>query len=188
MKKRSLPLLGALFGSNAFAQATPTPIPGPGWEIVWGIGVPISPLASVLIAISLAGATYAFTRRKRGQSLITLCVAAIAGVFAMSDGSLATHGFTIQSKSGSALIACNSFAVGAADDRKLAAGGVSTFDVIVSTTESNVTLTSVRAIGFEPTSANAVQPQDVTLQQCQTGTVVTNAVPCFVPCPISLGE
>lgn len=186
MKKGLLALLGVFSTGSAVAQVTPTPQPGPGWELIWGVGVPISPLASVLIAISLAGATYAFTRRKRGQSLIALCVAAIAGVFAMSDGSLAVGpGFTIPSKSGATIISCNSFAIGAAEDRKLAAGA-SSFDVIVSTSvPEGVTLTTVRPInGFTSTSSNTVQPQDVTLLQCQAGSVVTQAVPCFVPCPL----
>lgn len=184
MKKTSLALLSALFAGNVLAQATPTPQPGPGWEIVWGIGVPISPLASVLIAISLAGATYAFARRKRGQSLIALCVAAIAGVFAMSDSSLAVGPlFTIPSKSGATVISCNSFAFGAADDRKLAAAPAS-FEVLIGTSVAEgVTLTTVRQIGVAPTSANTVQPQDAGPLLCQAGLVVTPATPCYVPCP-----
>lgn len=186
MKKTSLALLGALFAGNVFAQATPTPQPGPGWEIVWGVGVPISPIASVLIAISLAGATYAFARRKRGQSLIALCVAAIAGVFAISDNSLAVaedFDFTIPSKSGATIISCNSFAFGAADDRKLAADPGS-FEVLIGTSvDEGVTLTTVRQIGVAPSSANTVQPQGAGPLLCQAGMLVTKETPCYVPCP-----
>ncbi len=192
MKKTSLAFLSALFAGNVFAQATPTPQPGPGWEIVWGVGVPISPLASVLIAISLAGATYAFARRKRGQSLIALCIAAIAGVFAMS-GSLEAiaPAYLITAKSGSTVIYCSAPpSIDSASNGKLAANPAQTFDVEVQTNvQDGITLTTVRPFGeFNPTSANKVKPQGAPLYpQCQAGTLVLPGAPCTVPCPDLLG-
>lgn len=182
MKRSSLALFGAVFAGNVFAQ---TPPPGPGWELTWGIAVPISPLASVLIAISLAGATYAFARRKRGQSLIALCVAAIAGVFALSDASMAVGpNYLITTKSGATIISCSSYQPVSSDNRKLAADP-SSFDVIVGTSvPEGVTLTTVRPInGFTATSPGQTVAPSAALLQCQAGTALTEDTYCTLPCP-----
>ena len=165
-----------------------------GYTVDWGPhSVPLSPFLSMLIALMLGLAAYAFIRKHNRQGLVALVIASLVGVTNYNIDSIAgsAYAYTITTESGSQYVSC-----GAGSATSGYTTAVAQSEILIGTNLGNgVILNSV--VPSYATAAAADTPQSLksvwknssnvkvntSYTECATNVLVTPGSPCMLSCP-----